>query len=113
MKFIDEICQSNFLTGKKIFIFFILFLELIKNKYGNYVVQKAIKIAKNFPKLKLIYAILNNLEKINESKLIVRWKNIISMSLSSDNDIAKEDKERVLFLIDGRIINNKNYPIYQ
>ncbi len=96
------------------FLFFIL--ELIKNNYGNYVVQKALKISKNLPKKKIIFAILNNLEKINDFKLMAKWKNIILMNLpsssssSSSSELDKEDMEIKLLMIYGnKNVRNLNY----
>jgi hypothetical protein len=53
----------------------------MKNNFGNFVVQKALKMAnesrdKNL--LKLIQLINKNLEKIGEKKLILKWRSIIN-----------------------------------
>ena len=80
----------------------------MKNNYGNYVVQKALKISKNLAKKKLIFAILNDLGKIKDVKLTAKWRNIILMNLpsASTNEIEKEEMERILIMI-----NNVNFNV--
>jgi hypothetical protein len=62
----------------------------MKNSYGNYVVQKALKIAEGKNKIIMIETITKNLEKINDKKLINKWKMILNNSLgnhySSNNE---------------------------
>lgn len=53
----------------------------------------------------MIHAILNDLDKIKDSKLIVKWKNIILMNLNPLNEIKKEDVDKIIFLIKKREIN--------
>lgn len=52
-------------------------IKLVKNNYGNYVVQKALKLATGKYKMMLINAILKNLDKIGEVKLMLKWQNIV------------------------------------
>jgi hypothetical protein len=54
---------------------------LIKSNYGNYVIQKALKISSVTNKLSLINAILQNLEKLGDKKLMVKWKHIVDTSV--------------------------------
>jgi hypothetical protein len=54
---------------------------LIKNNYGNYVLQKALKLANVSSKLSLVNSILQNLEKLGDKKLIIKWKHIVDGSL--------------------------------
>ncbi len=49
----------------------------MKNNYGNYVVQKALKLANQSDKSKLVKCIIKNIEKIGDRKLIMKWKSII------------------------------------
>jgi hypothetical protein len=54
----------------------------MKNNYGNYVVQKALRLSKGMHKNKLISTILKNLEKIGDRKLIMKWKSIVDSHVS-------------------------------
>lgn len=51
--------------------------EVIKNIYGNYVIQKALKISKGEDKVKLIESAKRNVGKIGDKKLILKWKGIL------------------------------------
>ena len=53
---------------------------LIKNNYGNYVIQTAFKASKNNKQIQniIINIINNNLVILNDKKLINKWKSIIS-----------------------------------
>ncbi len=53
----------------------------MKSSFGNYVVQKALKITTNGNKIKLVNTILNNVEKLGERKLICKWKKIVEDSI--------------------------------
>ena len=64
-KYIKEICESNRLS------------DLMKNHFGNYVVQKALKISEGVEKGTLVEYILKNINKLNNKKLISRWKLIV------------------------------------
>ena len=54
---------------------------LIKNNYGNYVIQTALKYSKGKVKTILINSIENNLGVLGDKKLINKWKNIISSNV--------------------------------
>ena len=49
----------------------------MKSKFGNYVIQKAIKLAKNEYKKKLIYNAAIMINNLKEKKLIIKWKSIL------------------------------------
>ena len=53
---------------------------LMKNNYGNYVIQTALKALKNNKNVKniLINMMNSNLIILNDKKLINKWKSIIS-----------------------------------
>ena len=73
--YIDEIVDSN-----KIY-------EVMRSNYGNYVIQKAIKLSKGENKNKLVFNAAKEINKLNDSKLIIKWKSILSPhinELSSD-----------------------------
>lgn len=63
--YIDEIININ-----KIY-------DVMKSNYGNYVVQKAIKLAKDDYKQKLIYNAAKDINKLGDQKLIKKWKSIL------------------------------------
>jgi hypothetical protein len=63
--FIDEVASTNRVV------------DLMKNNYGNYVVQKALKLSTGLHKSKLVNSVLKNLEKIGDRKLILKWKSIV------------------------------------
>ena len=54
---------------------------LIKNNFGNYVIQTALKYSKGKVKMILINSIENNLGVLGDKKLINKWKNIISSNV--------------------------------
>jgi hypothetical protein len=53
----------------------------MKNNYGNYVVQKALKLSSDFNKRRIIELIMKNLDKIGEKKLVMKWRFIIQSDL--------------------------------
>ena len=73
--YIKEICVEKNSIG-----------NLIKNSFGNYVIQTALKFSKGNNKINLINYIENNINILGEKKLISKWKNIISSYLT-DNDV--------------------------
>ena len=68
--FINETCFEKKSIG-----------TLIKNSYGNYVIQTALKCAKNGMKISLINSIESNLNILGEKKLINKWKSIIASNI--------------------------------
>ena len=64
--YINEVCENGTIS------------EIMKNNYGNYVIQKALKISVNDDKKKLIEEVNKNIFKINDKKLILKWKRIIA-----------------------------------
>jgi len=59
-------------------------MEMIKSSYGNYVIQKALRVAKGEEREKFVNLIKKNLQRMNDKKVIRKWKNII-------NDITTAD----------------------
>ena len=51
--------------------------EIMKSNYGNYVVQKAIKLASGEYKEKIVENAAKNVNKLNDPKLIIKWKSIL------------------------------------
>ena len=64
-EFINEICNNGKIS------------DIMKNNYGNYVIQKALKISINEYKEKLVNEVEKNIFKLNDKKLILKWKSII------------------------------------
>jgi hypothetical protein len=68
--YIKEICINNNLS------------ELMRNNFGNYVVQKAVKLSSGKSQERLIREILKNINKLEDKKIISKWKMIIFSSKS-------------------------------
>ena len=68
--YIKEICIENNIS------------ELILNNYGNYVIQKALKLSSGIYQNILIQEIYKNLYLIEDKKIINKWKMIISSKFS-------------------------------
>ena len=68
--YINKICLDNNLY------------QIMKNNYGNYVIQKALKLSSGDIKEKLINNIIKIIDKLEDKKIINRWKMIISSSKS-------------------------------
>ncbi len=66
--YIEEISNSDKLSG------------LIRNSYGNYVVQKSLKIAQGKDKTQLITAILKCIPQIPDRKIRQKWEKIVEDS---------------------------------
>ena len=63
--YIDEIININRIC------------DVMKSNYGNYVVQKAIKLAKGDYIQKLVYNAAKDINKLGDQKLIKKWKSIL------------------------------------
>ena len=63
---IDEICKNT--------------NTLIKNSFGNFVLQKSLKLSSGRRKIKLTNSIKKSLDKLTDKKLIKKWKTILSSS---------------------------------
>ena len=57
--------------------------SVIKNSYGNFVVQKALKIATGEDKQNLVNSILKVLHLIQDKKIRTKWEQIIADAQSS------------------------------
>ena len=66
--YINQICDNDNLS------------KVITNNYGNYVIQKAVKLSSGKSQEKLIKEIMKNLHKLEDKKIINKWKMIISTS---------------------------------
>lgn len=95
-KYIEEVSMNNRIV------------DLMKNNYGNYVVQKALKLANDKFKYKLIDIIMKNLDKIGDKKLISKWKLIVQSRLEENDEIGKNLLERVKSDINKTEIEDNN-----
>ena len=64
--FVNEICNKEMIS------------DTMKDNYGNYVVQKALKISKGEIKVKLAMNVGKNISQLNDKKLIAKWKRLIA-----------------------------------
>jgi hypothetical protein len=70
----------------------------MKSKFGNYVIQKAIKLAKNDFKNKLVFNAAIMVNNLKEKKLITKWKSILIPHIHElSNDCLKELNNRNFF----------------
>jgi len=58
----------------------------MRSNYGNYVIQKALSLATNSNRTKIIELIQRNIDGIGVQKLIDKWRYII-LSYTKGNDI--------------------------
>jgi hypothetical protein len=65
-QFIKELCESERIA------------EVMKNNFGNYVIQKALKISNGDNLRLLLNDVLCNISKLNDKKLIAKWKSIVN-----------------------------------
>lgn len=65
--FVNEICSNEGTISL-----------LMKNNYGNYVIQTALKVSKSSHQQMIINSIEKNLIQLNDKKLKNKWKSIIS-----------------------------------
>ena len=63
-------------------------IQIMKNCYGNYVIQKALKISTNHSRKFLIEYIKKNVYKLNDQKLINKWLDIIEHYVSLETQTS-------------------------
>ena len=49
----------------------------MKNNFGNYVIQKGLKISKGKERVLLVNTVNKNIFRLNDKKLISKWKSIV------------------------------------
>jgi len=88
-------------------------VELIKNNYGNFVVQKALKVANPVNRRLLSTLISKNLHKLTDKKLEEKWRTLIN---SNNNDCLKYSNDKnnlyeyihnIKYINENNILNNK------
>ena len=75
--YIEEIINSNHIY------------DVMRSNFGNYVIQKAIKLSKGESKNKLVFNAAKDVNKLNDNKLIIKWKSILSPHI---NELSSEQK---------------------
>jgi uncharacterized hydantoinase/oxoprolinase family protein len=70
-EYIDEIIKSGKIN------------EVMKNNFGNFVIQKALKLSSGENKRKLVIEVSRNIYKLNDKKLIVKWRELIMSDLEN------------------------------
>ena len=61
--------------------------NVMKSNYGNYVVQKVIKLAEGENKKLFVFNAAKDIDKLNDNKLIQKWKSLLSPHL---NELSQE-----------------------
>lgn len=110
--FVNEMICTNRTLGNFIFKLKNFKKDLMKNNYGNFVVQKGLKLAKGTLKVFLIVAVLKNIDKMGDRKLILRWKNILSANLPEENELNLTEKEIItecIKIMENNFINVDNF----
>ena len=72
--YINEIIKSNRIS------------DVMKSNFGNYVVQKVIKISEGENKNKFVFNAAKEIDKLNDNKLIQKWKTLLAPHLSELNE---------------------------
>jgi hypothetical protein len=80
----------------------------MKNNYGNYVVQKALKLSQGNFKGRLVSSILKNIEKIGDRKLVLKWKSIVYSHINS-NDNSNSNSYSEGGVCNDKYNNNLNH----
>ena len=95
-QYINEVCESG-----KIF-------EVMKNNFGNYVIQKALKLCSGNDRRKLVIEVSKNIFKLNDKKLISKWKNLVipHLEVLKNEENTSSNKKGNL---DDNDINNINF----
>ncbi len=65
----------------------------MKNNYGNYVVQSALKLSKRQSKDMFVNNMNFNIDKMQDKKLINKWKGIIDSSIGQTSKHHRNDKK--------------------
>ena len=70
--------------------------DVMKSNFGNYVVQKVIKISEGENKKKFVFNAAKEIEKLNDNKLIQKWKSLLNPHIDELSEeqitILKEQK---------------------
>lgn len=89
--YINEICEDSN-----------TFVKILKNNYGNYVLQTALKIAKNKELTTLLCSLESSIDLLSEKKRSNKWKRILTSykdvpcsvgnsSFNAEEDLIRND----------------------
>lgn len=78
--YVEELISSNLIVG------------LLKNNYGNYVIQRVLRYSTGNYKLNLINLTIKNMEKLGDRRLILKWKGIIDSVIIDNHNIHNKSQ---------------------
>ena len=85
----------------------------MKNNYGNYVVQKSLKLSSGDCQKKIIKVINNNISKITDLKIKLKWKSIVE-NYTEQKDVENFHRTRKKSFNSNNSNNyNRGYNISQ
>jgi hypothetical protein len=84
-------------------------IDLIRSPFGNYVIQKALKLSNQVHKNRLISLILRDIKKLDDKKLIEKWKLIVNNSQSNDKNFTRTSNYQCKFGEENLNVPNFNY----
>lgn len=76
-KYIKEICESGRIG------------EVMKNHYGNYVIQKALKISEGEEKSILLKNVIKNINMLTNKKILLKWQSIVMPHIGSELKVSE------------------------
>jgi len=89
-------------------------VDLIKNNYGNFVVQKALKVANQVNRRLLSTLISKNLHKLTDRKLEEKWRALININNNDclkyskvNNNLYEQYVHNIKYINENNILNNK------
>jgi hypothetical protein len=78
----------------------------MKSCFGNYVMQKLLKVTNSESREKLIVSIVNNIGKLNDKKLIMKWMKITQEAANKELNFTNID---ILYVPKKKNKNSKSY----
>ena len=84
-------------------------IDLIRSPFGNYVIQKALKLSNQVHKKRLISLILRDIKKLDDKKLIEKWKLIVNNAQSNDKIFTRFSNHQCKFGEENLNVPNFDY----
>lgn len=82
----------------------------MKNEYGNFVIQKALKLSQNLNRKRLVKLIQKNVDKIGDKKLVVKWKNIVNSFVNSNIVFNRPNAPYLMnYSLNNQNVNTSNF----
>jgi len=78
-------------------------IDLMRHSYGNYVIQKALKLSNGVIKKNYISLIMRNIQKLNDKKLIYKWTTIVENSVRTSD---QGDNKKIIKI--KNVLSNSN-----